>query len=62
MFECIKEYLTRPPVLRAPKEGEAFKLYVAATDKVLGAVLTQDNAETRYTLVERLYITLLCML
>jgi hypothetical protein len=70
VFEHIKEYLTRPLVLRAPKEGRAFKLYVAATDKVLGVMLTQDNEgrecaiayvskrlldeETRYTYVERL--------
>jgi hypothetical protein len=29
-FAHIKEYLSSPPVLRAPKAGKDFKLYVAA--------------------------------
>jgi hypothetical protein len=73
-LERIKEYLTTPPVLRAPKTGKMFKLYVVAQEHVIGAVLTQEDdgkefmvayishrlldAETRYIFVERLYLFL----
>jgi hypothetical protein len=69
-FEKIKECLSKAPVLREPKVGEAFKLYVAAQDNVTGAVLTQEDkgkkfmvayisrrlqdAETRYAYIEKL--------
>ena len=69
-FEKIKIYLSSPPVLKAPKRGIPFRLYVAAEDKVIGAVLTQEteckeyvvtyigrrliDAETRYTFTEKL--------
>jgi len=39
-FEKIKKYLSSPPVLKAPKRGIPFRLYVAAEDKVIGVVLT----------------------
>jgi hypothetical protein len=39
-LERIKDYLTRPLVLQASKIAVAFRLYIAATDRVLGAVLT----------------------
>ena len=42
-FEKIKKYLSSPPVLKAPKRGIPFRLYVAAEDKVIGAVLTQET-------------------
>jgi hypothetical protein len=29
-FEKIKKYLSTPPVLRAPRRGVPFKLYIAA--------------------------------
>jgi hypothetical protein len=61
-------------VLRAPKIGKVFKLYIAAQDHVVGAVLTQEeNAkefpvayisrrllddETRYTFIEKLCLSL----
>jgi ribonuclease HI len=63
-----------PPVLRDPKIGMGFKLYVAAQDHVLGAVLTQEDegkefpvaylsrrlidAKTRYNFVEKLCLSL----
>ena len=66
-FEKIKICLSSPPVLKAHSRGVPFRLYVAAEDKVIGAVLTQEtegkeyiitylsrrliDAETRYTLV-----------
>ena len=66
--------MTSAPVLKAPKVGEPFKLYLAAGAKVIGAVLTQEterreyvitylsqrlvDAETRYTFVEKLCLCL----
>jgi hypothetical protein len=73
-FDRMNSYLAKPPVLQAPREGEPIRLYVATTDRVLGAVLTQENcskegvvaylsrrmldAETRYTQVEKLCLAL----
>jgi hypothetical protein len=38
-FEKIKEYLVSPPVLRALKAGNPFKMYIAMQEWVIGAVL-----------------------
>ena len=73
-FEKIKQYLSSPPVLKAPRRGVPFRLYVAAEDKIIVAVLTQEtedkeyvityisrrliDAETRYTLTEKLCLSL----
>jgi hypothetical protein len=35
-FDRIKEYLRKPPVLRVTREGVAYQLYIAATDRTLG--------------------------
>ena len=72
-FEKIKIYLSSPPVLKMPRRGVPFRLYVAAEDKVIGAVLTQEtegkeyiisylsrrliDAETRYTFIEKLCLS-----
>ena len=74
VFEKIKVYLSSTPVLKASRRGVPFRLYVAAEDKVIGAVLTQEtegkeyiitylsqrliDAETRYTLTEKLCLSL----
>jgi hypothetical protein len=66
--------LIKPPVLQAPRVGETFRLYIATTHRVIGAVLTQDStgkeatiaylsrtmidAETRYTHVEKICLSL----
>jgi hypothetical protein len=42
-FEKIKEYLVSPPVSRAPKIGNPFKMYFAAQERVIGAVLLQEE-------------------
>ena len=47
-FEKIKIYLSSPPVLKAPRRGVLFRLYVAAEDKVIGAVLTQKTEGKEY--------------
>ena len=61
-------------MLKAPRRGVPFRLYVAAEDKIIRAVLTQEtedmeyvftyisrrliDAETRYTLTEKLCLSL----
>jgi hypothetical protein len=66
-FDLIKKYLSSAPVLKAPQTGVPFRLYIAAEDKVIGVVLTQEtegkehvvtylsrrlvDAETRYTFI-----------
>jgi len=73
-FEKIKYYLSSPPVLKTPRRDVPFKLYIAAEDKVICAVLTQKtegkeyvvtyigrrfiDAETRYIFIERLCLSL----
>jgi hypothetical protein len=44
----IKESLVSPPVLQAPQAGMDFKLYIAAQEKVIGAVLTQVDGGTEF--------------
>ena len=59
-------------MLKAPRRGVPFRLYVAAEDKIIGAVLTQEteekeyiitylsrrliDAETRYTFIEKVVL------
>jgi hypothetical protein len=73
-IENIKEYLSTPPVLRAPRRGVPFELYIAAKEKIIGAVLTQEyegkeyviaylgrrllDPETRYAHIEKLCLSL----
>ena len=73
-FDEVKNYLSSPPVLRAPKRGVPFKLYIAAEESVIEAVLTQEakgkeyivaytsrrllDAEIRYTFIEKLCLSL----
>jgi hypothetical protein len=68
--------LSSAPVLKAPKIGVPFRLYIAAEDKVIGVVLTQEtgrkehvvtyvsqrlvDAETRYIFVEKLCLCYAC--
>jgi hypothetical protein len=40
-FDDIKQYLSSPPVMKAPKAGIPFQLYIDAKDAVIGAVLMQ---------------------
>jgi hypothetical protein len=49
-FEKIKEYLSTPLVLCAPKRGVPFKLYIAAEEKIIGAVLTQEDKGKEYVI------------
>jgi hypothetical protein len=73
-FEKIKEYLMSPPVLRAPKVENLFKMYIAAQEWVIGVVLLHEengkeflvayvsrrllDAETRYVFMENFCLSL----
>jgi hypothetical protein len=73
-FEKFKEYHVSPPVLRALKVGNPFKMYIAMHERVIGAVLLQEedgkefpgayvsrcllDAETRYVFMEKLCLSL----
>ena len=49
-FKKIKEYLSTPPVLRAPRRGVPFKLYIAAEAKIIDVVLTQEDEGKEYVI------------
>jgi ribonuclease HI len=73
-FDDIKKYLSLPLVMKVPMAGIPFRLYIAAEDAVIGAILTQImegkeyiitylsrhliNAETRYSFIENLCLSL----
>jgi hypothetical protein len=73
-FDKIKLCFPTPLVLKAPKHGEPFRLYIAAEEGVIGAVLAQEtegkehvitylshrllDVETRYTFIEKLCLCL----
>uniref|UniRef100_A0A2N9EC48 Integrase catalytic domain-containing protein n=1 Tax=Fagus sylvatica TaxID=28930 RepID=A0A2N9EC48_FAGSY len=43
-FERLKRYLSTPPLLSSPKEGEPFYIYVAASDKAVSAAIIRDDS------------------
>lgn len=71
----MKEYLSTPPLLAKPNADETLQLYLAASDKSVGAVLVKDDAgiqrpvfyvshalrdaETRYPNIENLALGLI---
>jgi hypothetical protein len=73
-FNKNKEYLVSPPVLWAPVTDQRFRLYIVGQEKVIGAVLTQEDGgkefvvaymsprlldvETRYAFLEKLCLAL----
>ena len=44
-FQEPKDFLTTPPVLTAPKDGEILILYIAATTHVVSTVLVVEQDE-----------------
>ncbi|XP_020245255.1 uncharacterized protein LOC109823389 [Asparagus officinalis] len=42
-FEEIKQYLSNPPILVAPRLGKPFLIYIRATDHALAGLLAQDD-------------------
>ncbi|XP_074351895.1 uncharacterized protein LOC141691046 [Apium graveolens] len=74
-FQNIKKYLSSPPILSNPKEGETLVLYLVVSDFAVSAVLVReedgiqlpvyyvrkrlDDAETRYMSLEKLAYALI---
>jgi ribonuclease HI len=68
-FERLKKYLSAPPLLSSPKEGEPLYIYLVASDKAVSAAIirndsgeqrpvyytskTMNGAETRYLPLEK---------
>jgi len=44
-FQELKDFLTMPPVLTAPEDGEVLLLYIAATTNVVSTVLLVERDE-----------------
>ena len=73
-FSTLKTYLSSPPILVSPSEGELLTLYLAVSDFSTSAVLIRDKdrvqhpvyyysralrgAEQRYPRMEKLILTL----
>uniref|UniRef100_A0A2N9IUZ7 Uncharacterized protein n=1 Tax=Fagus sylvatica TaxID=28930 RepID=A0A2N9IUZ7_FAGSY len=74
-FEQLKKYLSAPPLLSSPKEGEPLYIYLAVSDKAVSAAIIRDDsgeqrpvyytsktmngAETRYLPLEKSALALL---
>jgi len=73
----IKSYLVNPPVLIPPQQGKPFRLYLSTDGTVIGSALIQEfegkehviyylsrrlvDAETRYSAIEKLCLSLFLM-
>ena len=44
-FQELKDFLTPPPVLTAPEDGEVLLLYIAATTNVVSTILVVERDE-----------------
>jgi dsDNA-binding SOS-regulon protein len=44
-FVELKQFLTSPPVLMAPKEGETLLLYIASTNRVVSTAIVIEREE-----------------
>jgi hypothetical protein len=44
-FVELKQFLTSPPILTAPKEGETLLLYIAATNRVVSIAIIIERQE-----------------
>jgi hypothetical protein len=44
-FDAIKQYLATPPMLIPHREGKPLKLYISATQDLIGSLLAQDNED-----------------
>jgi phosphoribosylaminoimidazole (AIR) synthetase len=52
-FDLIKNYLSSASVLKALKVGVSFMLYIATEDKVIKAVLTQENEGKEHVVLKQ---------
>jgi len=46
-FESIKRYLSNPPILGASIPGKPLRLYIAAQERSLGVLYTEENEESK---------------
>ena len=44
-FQVLKDFLTSPPILTAPEDGEVLLLYIAATTNMVSTVLVVERDE-----------------
>jgi hypothetical protein len=44
-FAELKQFLTSPPVLTVPKEGETLLLYIATTNRVVSTAIVVEREE-----------------
>ena len=51
-FNKIKEYLSTPHVLYAPKSGAPFKLSIVSEENVIGVFLTKEAEGKEYIVCE----------
>jgi hypothetical protein len=58
IFERLKLLLTSPPMLHYPDFKKIFKVSTDASDKVIGAVLSQDNEEGEEKVIQIITTTL----
>ena len=58
IFERLKLLLTSPPMLHYPDFKKIFKVSTDASDKVIGAVLSQDNEEGEEKVIQYISRTL----
>jgi len=64
-FQELKDFLTSPPVLTAPEDGEVLLLYIAATTNVVSTVPVYfisevlGESKARYTQVQKLLYAIL---
>jgi hypothetical protein len=47
-FAELKQFLTSPPVLMVPKEGETLLLYITATNRVVSTAIVVEREEVRH--------------
>jgi hypothetical protein len=47
-FTELKQFLTSPPVLIAPREGETLLLYIAATNRVVSTTIVTEREEDEH--------------
>jgi hypothetical protein len=47
-FAELKQFLTSPPVLTAPKEGETLLLYIATTNRVVSTAIVVEHEDVEH--------------
>ena len=46
-FQCLKEYLSRPPIMSSPKVDEVLFAYITVAPHVVSLMLIRVNSGTR---------------